>query len=207
MKINLSGVENILFDLGRVLLNLDFEASANAFEELNLSADALNIGMVFSDPVFLNFEVGETTPAEFRNRVRQILCNPHAADRQIDNAWYAMVLDIPEKRVHMLKNLAKTRKLYLFSNTNVIHTFRFKRDFREKHGFEFSSLFIKDFYSHDIQQRKPDLSAFQKVIQLAGIKPEKSLFIDDLKENVEGAQKAGMRAFLLESGMEISDML
>ena len=74
MKINLSGVENILFDLGRVLLNLDFEASANAFEELNLSADALNIGMVFSDPVFLNFEVGETTPAEFRNRVRQIRC-------------------------------------------------------------------------------------------------------------------------------------
>ena len=70
MKINLSSVKNILFDLGKVLLNLDFQASVSAFEKLNLSAEALDIGMVFADPVFLNFETGQTTAEEFKDRVR-----------------------------------------------------------------------------------------------------------------------------------------
>ncbi len=207
MKINLSSVKNILFDLGKVLLNLDFQASVSAFEKLNLSAEALDIGMVFADPVFLNFETGQTTAEEFKDRVRGILNNPAATGQQIEEAWYAMVLDIPEKRVQMLKWLAENYDLFLFSNTNVIHTQRFKNEFREQYGFEFSSLFTRDFYSHDIQERKPDLSAFRKVTELSGINPEETLFIDDLKPNIDGAQKAGFKTFWLEDGMEIADLL
>lgn len=207
MKINLSSVKNILFDLGKVLLNLDFQASVSAFEKLNLSAEALDIGMVFADPVFLNFETGQTTAEEFKGRVRGILNNPDATRQQIEEAWYAMVLDIPEKRVQMLKRLAKNYDLFLFSNTNVIHTHRFKDEFREQYGFEFSSLFTRDFYSHDIQERKPDLSAFRKVTELSGINPEETLFIDDLKPNIDGAQKAGFKTFWLEDGMEIAELL
>lgn len=205
MKNDFPAVRNIVFDLGRVLLNLDFEASVSAFEKLNHAGSPLNIEMVFSDPLFLNFEIGQITPEQFRKRVREILNNPAATDRQIDDAWYAMVLDIPERRVQMLKELAETHAVYLFSNTNPIHTQRFISGFKKQYGFDFSSLFIKDFYSHDIQARKPDVTAFQKVIELAGINARETLFIDDLKENVEGARQAGLKAFWLQSGMEISD--
>ncbi len=142
----------------------------------------------------------------FRNRVRKVLKNPAATDRQIDDAWYAMILDIPEDRVNTVQKLQENYNVYLFSNTNKIHIDRLHPEFKKQHGIDFPSLFIKDFYSHEIHERKPDLSSFNKVIELAGINPERTLFVDDLEKNIIGAQKAGLQTFWLKEGLEIREV-
>ena len=65
---------------------------------------------------------------------------------------------------------------------------------------------MKDFYSHEIHERKPDLISYQKVIDLAGINPEESIFIDDLEKNIIGAQQSGLKTFWLKEGMEMVDI-
>jgi putative hydrolase of the HAD superfamily len=206
MKPNLTKIKNIVFDLGNVLLNLDFDASIRAFQKLGLNSEVVNREQAYADPVFYELEVGKTTPEKFRSRVRQVLKNMDATDRQIDDGWCAMIRDIPAKRVGMLKELANKFNVYLFSNTNAIHINRLHNEFREMHGIEFSSLFVKDFYSHEIHERKPDLASYLKVIELSGIIPEETLFVDDLEKNILGAEKAGLKTFWLKDGMEVAEV-
>jgi putative hydrolase of the HAD superfamily len=206
MKIDLTNIKNIIFDLGKVLLNLDFNASVVAFQKLGLKTDVLDNKQAYSDPVFYELEVGKVTPKEFCNRVRKVLNNQDATDLQIEDAWYSMILDVPANRVKVVQELSKTYNVYLFSNTNKIHIERLHRAFKAEHGIDFPSLFVKDYYSHEIHERKPDLSSYQKVIELAGINPEESIFIDDLEKNIIGAQQSGLKTFWLKEGMEMTDI-
>lgn len=206
MRTDLSQVKSIIFDLGNVLLNLDFDASVKAFHELGLSREVLNRQQAYADPVFYNLEVGKISPADFRSRVRQLLNNPRATDQQIDDAWYAMILDIPKERVETLQRLRKTHRLFLFSNTNAIHIGRLLPGFKKTYGFDFPSLFEKAFYSHEVGARKPDLEAYEKVIGLSGVVPGETLFVDDLEKNILAAEKAGLRTFWLKEGMEMSEL-
>lgn len=207
MKINLTGVENIIFDLGNVIVNLDFDATIKAFRKLGSDSDVMNHKNSYANSTFYNIETGRISTAEFFANIRTILNNPKITDNQINDAWCAMFLDTPAKRVKKLQKLSDNYNLYVFSNTNKLHIDRFVDDFRKEHGIEFSPLFKKIFYSHDIHARKPDISAFEKVIELSGVKPEETLFIDDLEQNIEGAQKTGMKTFWLKKGMKMEDLL
>ncbi|TNF39629.1 MAG: HAD family phosphatase [Bacteroidetes bacterium] len=206
MRPDLTNIKNIIFDLGKVLLNLDFNASIAAFQQLGLKNDVLDNKQAYSDPVFYELEVGKVTPAEFCNRVRKVLNNSAATDSQIEDAWYSMILDIPANRVKVVQELSKNYNVYLFSNTNQIHIDRLHRAFKAEHGIDFPSLFVKDFYSHEINARKPDLISYQKVIELSGINPEESIFIDDLEKNIVGAQQSGLKTFWLKEGMELTEV-
>jgi putative hydrolase of the HAD superfamily len=204
MQIDLTNIKNIIFDLGKVLLNLDFNASIVAFQKLGLKTDVLDNKQAYSDPVFYELEVGKITPKEFCNRVRKVLNNPNATDSQIEDAWFAMILDIPASRVKVVQELNKNYNVYLFSNTNKIHIDRLHSAFKDEHGIDFPSLFVKDFYSHEIHERKPDINSYKKVIELSGINPEVSIFIDDLEKNIIGAQQSGLKTFWLQDGMELT---
>jgi len=206
MKPDLTNIKNIVFDLGKVLLNLDINASISAFKKLGMESEVITPQQAYTDPVFYDLEVGHISPESFRKRIRQILKNTDISDIHIDDAWCAMLLDIPDYRVKLIKTLGKKFNLYLFSNTNAIHITRFHRKFREDHGIEFPSLFTEIYYSHEIHERKPDLTAYLKVLELSGINPGQSLFIDDLEKNVEGASRAGMRTFWLKNGMEVAGL-
>jgi putative hydrolase of the HAD superfamily len=206
MKPDLTNIKNIIFDLGKVLLNLDFNASIVAFQKLGLNKDVLDNQQAYSDPVFYELEVGKVTPKEFCSRVRNVLNNQDATDLQIEDAWYAMILDIPASRVKVVQELGKNYNVYLFSNTNKIHIDRLHRAFKAEHGIDFPSLFVKDYYSHEIHERKPDLLSYQKVIELSGINPDESIFIDDLEKNIIGAQQSGLKTFWLKEGMELKEL-
>lgn len=206
MKPDLTNIKNIIFDLGKVLLNLDFNASIVAFQNLGLKNDVFDSKHGYSDPVFHELEVGKISQEEFCSRVRILINNPNATDSQIEDAWFAMIRDIPANRVKVVQQLSKQYNVYLFSNTNQIHIERVHRKFKTDHGVDFSSLFVKDYYSHEIHECKPHLSSYEKVIELSGINPEESIFIDDLEKNIIGAQKAGLKTFWLKDGMEMAEI-
>jgi putative hydrolase of the HAD superfamily len=206
MKVDLTNIKNIILDLGNVLLNLDFDASIKAFQKLGSNGEILDHKNAYADPIFYQLEIGKVAPKEFRNKVREILNYKDATDTQIDDAWYAMILDIPAKRVEAVKRLAKEYKVFLFSNTNQIHIDNLRTEFKAAHGFDFPTLFETAFYSHEIHERKPDLSSFEKVIKLSGVNPQETLFVDDLEKNIIGAENAGLKTLWLKQGMEMSEL-
>ncbi|MCG6191311.1 HAD family hydrolase [Maribellus maritimus] len=206
MNPDLTNIKNIIFDLGNVLLNLDFDASIEAFQKIGLNDEVINRKHAYSDPVFYALEVGKVTTEEFSNQVRRVINNPLATNKQIEDAWYAMIKEIPANRVKVVQELNKSFNVYLFSNTNEIHIRRLHKEFKDQHGIDFPSLFTKDFYSHEIQDRKPDLESFKKVIELSGVNPGETLFVDDLEPNILSAQKAGLQTLWLKKGMEMAEI-
>jgi len=202
---DLSGIKNIIFDLGGVLLNLDPGKTLRAFKELGLSDIVEENVWSFRHEVFILMEKGLIADEDFIAGVKQLL-PVGVTDKQIEEAWTAMLLDIPEVRVRIVLNLKKHFNTYLFSNTNTIHVKKFQDDFRKAHHTELCSLFVKYYYSNEIKLRKPDIQSFAKVIQLARVQPQETLFIDDSEENIKAAQQAGLKTIWLQPNMKLEEL-
>lgn len=202
MKINIKEKDNIIFDLGGVILDLDFQASKQAFAEIGLVNDQLE----FSGPVFNKFQKGEISDGQFRTWVKEYAGYPDLIDKQIDDAWCKMLVGIPKKRVDKIIELRGREKVFLFSNTNGIHISYLERWFMQEFGFSFSSIFDGVAYSHQIKEAKPSEQSFLKIIEIFQIVPARTLFVDDNEENTIGALKAGIDSFWLKPGLDIAEL-
>ena len=106
-----------------------------------------------------------------------------------------------------LKQLKNKYKLFLLSNTNVIHQVAFNKIFKNTvEKTSFNSLFNKAYYSHEIGLRKPDAAAYQYVLNENRLQPQETLFIDDTPGNIEGAKVVGMPTILLTKGVKIENL-
>lgn len=198
-------VKNIIFDLGGVLLNLDVAQTRNAFIKLGLSQidELFRIG--HAESFFKDYEVGTISDEEFVEKARQ-LSLPGTSSSQVIAAWNVMLLDFPAERVQFLDELKNKYRLFLFSNTNAIHLKYFHKSYQDVYGKAMDDLFEKAYYSHVINQRKPDVAAFEYVINDSKLNAGETLFIDDALVNVEGARMAGLQAIHLTNGKTILDL-
>jgi HAD superfamily hydrolase (TIGR01509 family) len=199
-------VKNIIFDLGGVILNLDFAAAEKAFTEIGFEdfKDVFGGGHVTS--FIKDYEVGTIDDDQFVKEIRNLTKNQND-DRLAIAAWNAMLVDFPKERIEFLKGLKKKYRLFLFSNTNSIHLQSFRKNFSENFDKEiFDELFEKTYYSHEIKLRKPTRESFEFVVKDAGLIAAETLFVDDMLVNVEGARKAGLQAVQVEPGKSILDL-
>lgn len=192
-------LENILFDLGGVLLNIDMGKTRSAFALLGWREEDWKGITRNGNLLFENLETGLDSPAHFRKEVRKILpSNP--SDSEIDNAWNAMLINFPPEIIEYLVILRSRYRLYLLSNTNALHLQRFSEIFEQSYGYSISRLFEKCYYSHEIGFRKPNPEAFTFILKDASLDPGKTLFVDDLKNNTDTAASLGMKTLLIEAG-------
>ena len=199
------GIKNIIFDLGGVLLDIDAKRTIHAFRELGMPDLIKPGGWGYRHEVFLQMEQGKISEEKFRAGIRELLPSP-VSDEAIDAAWCAMIIDYAPEKIELLKQLQDDYQLYLFSNTNSIHIRHFQGLFARKFGHSLADLFVKNYYSSDIQLRKPALESYQFVLKDAAIQPSETLFIDDSKENVSSAQQADLHAVWLDSEMNLLEL-
>lgn len=192
---NLYGIENIIFDLGGILLNTDRELTEQAFRELAPEKYEAAFATLEEDGVFEKFETGQLSVEDFRKAFKAQF--PEITDEQIDEAWNKMILDIPVEHLDLLKTLKPHFHVYLLSNTNPIHIEKLNNDIKEKHGIEegLAAFFDEIYLSFEMKLRKPNYEAFEYVLHDKGMLPENSFFIDDLAQNVVAAEGAGIHAY------------
>lgn len=201
----IQGIRHIIFDLGGVLLNLDYNLTEKAFVDLGIK----NFNEIYSQlkqtPLFDKLEIGEMSRKEFVAAVQQLVAIP-LTEEQIYMAWNAMLLDFPIRRLQILQQLRLHYDLVLLSNTNEIHEEAFNKILQGNHGMPNIGVFFDKVYlSHRVGMRKPDTEIFQRILDDTGFKPEYTLFIDDSPQHIEGAKKLGIQTIYLEKGMTIED--
>ena len=189
-------IKNIIFDLGGVLLNIDFKKTGDAFTALGVENFSQYFTQYHAHPLFKDLETGSIDDHKFYHSVREI-GKIKAGNEEIDKAWNAMLLDFPMERVKKLQSLSNNYRLFLFSNTNAIHHAAFQRLFTKEFGFEFDSLFEKAWYSHLIGHRKPSTESFQFVLRDGNLHAPETLFVDDTLPNVQAASQVGLNAVLV----------
>lgn len=205
-SINPDEIKHILFDLGGVLLNIDYNQTIDAFKKLGI----VDFDAIYSQSkqsgLFNDFEKGLISEDAFIWELSQKIPKG-VKEEQVVMAWNAMLLNFPADRVSLLTRLKDRYNLFLFSNTNEIHFNSFNGMFKNSYDFAFSNLFKKDYYSHLIGMRKPDHESFNYILTEENINAQEILFIDDSEQHVESAQKLGINAVLLKKGTEIEDLL
>ena len=162
---NFASLKNILFDMGGVIINLNVSATLEAFYNMGFPADLLNYPENFNTDLFYKYETGQTTTEEFRNSIRKET-GITFEDSVFDDAWRAMLLDIPRERIELIKQLSTKYDLYILSNTSELHTPVFEKLFLQNGGVSMKDLFKKCFYSNEIGYHKPDNSSFRFVLEL-----------------------------------------
>lgn len=199
-------IQNIIFDLGGVLLNLDMEKTRSAFLNLGMrNFDAL-YSQSKQSGLFDLFDCGKISEQEFRFALKKQLPE-QVRDEEIDFAWNAMLLDLPAERLDLLSSLGKKYRLFLLSNTNEIHVSAFSKYLNSTFGIiDFSPYFENWYYSCRIGKRKPNADAFEQVLQENNLHPSETLFIDDSIQHVEGANKIGIKGIFLAPGKTILDL-
>lgn len=193
-----SGVKNIIFDLGGVIINLSVEKTHQAFAALSgLSVNEIK-SMVHHGAFFHDYERGLISDAEFRTHLRESL-RLTVSDVQLDAAWNAMLLDIPIERINLLVRLKEKFSLYLLSNTNNIHLQCFNDIVKNLTGQPFIDYYFhRAYYSHLLKISKPDVAIYNHVLLQNGLRAEETIFLDDNKDNLTGANKAGIKTFHVE---------
>ena len=201
-----ASIKNIIFDFGGVILNIDYKLTEIAFAKLGLTDFAGIYSQATQKELFDEFEKGLIPSADFRREVKKYI-KQVVSDAQIDTAWNAMLLDLPEERIKLLDKLKKNYRIFLLSNTNEIHFTAFSSYMKNKFKRDiFSEVFEKYYVSHKVKMRKPDAEIFELVVQENKLRKEETLFIDDSIQHIEGAKKTGLNALLLEKEKTILDI-
>ncbi|PKQ62868.1 hypothetical protein BZG02_11785 [Labilibaculum filiforme] len=202
-----NSIPNIIFDLGGVLLNIDTDQAVKSFKEIGLTDVNLVKKEYETNGLFDRLEKGMISADEFRCEIRAHM-KSEVTDEQINKAWCSMLLDLPYERLDLLMKLKKNHRLFLLSNTSIIHWETFIKMIQEVHGLCFSDLFEKCYCSQDMGLRKPDPKIYTTVLEKEGLIASETLFIDDMLTNIEAAQLVGMRTHHLdlEKGERIVDL-
>ena len=187
--------KNIIFDLGNVLVKLNPEGCIGAFKAIGMGE------LVDSNPqsegmkLMGKLGVGMITTEAFCDAARE-LTGTDVTNEDIIDAANKMLVEIPDYKKERLLQLKKAGyRLFLLSNTIDVHW-----GYCVEHLFPYQNHGVEDYFEHCfLSQRmhlaKPDAHIYEEVIRQANIYPDETLFIDDLKENCEAAEKLGIHTF------------
>lgn len=181
-------LKNIIFDFGNVIMNYNPDEILNHYELRPSDHDLLR-KIIFESKEWSEIDAGKITEKEateiFIDRVPGKL---KIKVKQIMATWPENV-DFYEPVFNYMEKLRQDGyKIYGLSNTGMQFANFVKNS-------EMGNYFDGYVFSAQEKLMKPDRRIYEKLIARYILKPEESLFIDDLKANTNAAKKLGMQAF------------
>ncbi len=197
--------ENILFDLGNVLVRIHRDrAYARLTPKLSpslkklLETDRKQFEQIFSSNV-AQLETGSISFPEFHRLMIRAL-GVDFSNVEFLEIW-CDIFYLDRNMVNLGAALSKKYRTLLVSNTSEAH-YRWIADrFPEVAFFNDAAL------SYELGVMKPYPEYYEQAVKKFGINPHRSVFIDDTEENVEGAMRAGMKGIVFKDRLQLMDQL
>ena len=192
----------LLFDLGRVVLDIDFSKVVACWAG-HAGCEPAHLAGRFSwrDEFYQRHEKGEISDGEFFAALRAAL-GVDLSDAQFLEGWNKIFAGEMPGMAKLLARAAQRLPLYAFSNTNNAHVEHFSEQYADVLG-HFREIFL----SSAIGLRKPDAEAYDHVVKAIGVPAERIVFFDDLAENIAAARKRGLIAIHVTSPGEVAKSL
>ncbi len=181
-------VKAVLLDMGKVLVDYDHERGWGALGALLGAPGGAVRDHMLEKGLIPAHDRGDIRPAEFR----QAVCEPFGPTLpapDFDLAWGDIFTPIPGT-LELVSRLHGRIPMVLLSNTDPLH-WAFIQE-----RFDFPCFLTGAVLSFQERCLKPEPGIYLAAAQRAGCRPEECLFFDDRPDNVEGAQRVGIRAHL-----------
>jgi putative hydrolase of the HAD superfamily len=191
----------LLFDLGRVVLDIDFNNTLARWA-VDAGCTPADLAARFPrDETYLRHERGEISDAEFFAGLRTSL-GVGLSDAQFLDGWNAIFIGEMPGIALQLARAARRLPLYAFSNTNPAHAEYLTKTYAGVLG-HFREIFL----SPAIGLRKPDTAAYDHVVKAIGVPAARIVFFDDSADNIEGARNRGLQAVHVTSPDDVAGAL
>jgi putative hydrolase of the HAD superfamily len=178
----------LLFDLGRVVLDISFDQVMRVWAGHAGCAPADLAGRFVVNDHFRDHEIGRIDDAAFFASLRASL-GIGITDEQFLEGWNAIFAGEIPGIAEQLARAGQRMPLYAFSNTNPPHVEHFSKVYADVLG-HFREIFL----SSTIGFRKPDLEAYDHVVKAIGVPASRIVFFDDSADNIAGARAYGLNA-------------
>ncbi len=192
-------VDALLFDLGRVVIDLDFARAFACWAGHARCEPRLFEDQFGRDISHRRHEVGEIDTREYFADLKASFDVDISYDQFIEG-WNAIFIGEVPGMADLLKRAARQLPLYAFTNTNPDHELVWSTRFPD-----ILANFKEIFVSSTIRLRKPDAAAFDHVVKAIGVPAERIVFFDDMIENVEGARARGLQAVHVRSSADVAN--
>ena len=188
-------IDNIIFDLGGVVITLDRDRACSALASLGVDDAWTLLGLYRQEEPFLGLETGETPAGEFFDIMRSRM-KPGVSDKDITTAFNEFLVNLPVKRLEMLRRMRMAGyRIFMLSNTNpVMFNSWIDRAFRQEGG-TVNDYFDGVVVSFEELMCKPDVKIFETLMRRYGLNPSETLMLDDSDKNCRAAAEAGAHAF------------
>jgi len=192
-------IKTIFFDIDGVLLNIHPERTIKQLSDVTKITEQ-EIEAAFPEEEHHRYERGEMSGSEFFKAVkRELPISNNLTEEKFWQAWSLLVGEETEV-VNTMNKLTTKYPVWLLSNTNPYHIL-------EEERFKLFDKITGGIYSFEVGSRKPEEDIYFKALEIAGVTAEKSLFIDDLIENVEMARSLNMNAIQFKSISDLNEQL
>lgn len=188
-------IKTLIFDLGNVIISFDHNRIVQQIEKYCPYKSDEIYQRILTSSITQDYNLGKISSLEFFDAVKNQL-NLQIEFAEFSNIWNSTFDLKPILSEQMFKKLSETYRLMLLSDTNELH-FEFIRQ-----NFPILNYFDNFVLSYQLGVLKPSPEIFLAAVKKAGCLPEECFFTDDVKGNVEGAQKAGIKAFHFVSAQE-----
>ena len=186
-------IKAIIFDFGGPIV--DWEAGMNAVyrkheDHRNLERDTLH--KFFSDYIVGGLVGDFHIVADFYEKTKPSIDMTVEELNEVLNEANSTMYVRPE-RISYTEELRKKYKIALLSNfTNGLEKFL-------EEVFNIYHLFDLVVSSYNLKIKKPDPRIYEYALEKLGIQPEEAIFIDDLEENVKGAEAVGIKGIIFKN--------
>ncbi|MGY8683155.1 HAD family phosphatase [Bradyrhizobium sp. UFLA05-153] len=192
----------LLFDLGRVVLDIDFSKAITCWAgHAGCEPQSIVARYVRDSEAYRLHEMGKISDEAYFDSLRRSL-GIEISDAQFLEGWNAIFAGEMPDIANLLPRAAQHVPLYAFSNTNRPHVEYFSKEYADVLG-HFRDLYL----SSSIGLRKPDAESFDHVVAAIGLPAQRIVFFDDLAENVEGARARGLTAVHVTSPRDVGEAL
>ncbi|MDP1864897.1 HAD-IA family hydrolase [Bradyrhizobium sp.] len=196
-----ASADALLFDLGRVVLDIDFNKALACWAGHAGCTPADLAGSFIVDDSYRHHETGAIDDAAFFQNLRGSL-GIALSDDQFLEGWNAIFTGEMPGIAPLLARAAKRMPLFAFSNTNPPHVAHFSKTYPDVLG-HFREIFL----SSTIGLRKPDAAAYDHVVKAIGVPAQRIVFFDDSADNIAGARARELIAVHVTSPDDVAKAL
>ena len=194
-------IEGLIFDLGGVVIDVDFDQALQIWaQHSRLPIEGLRARFKM-DVEYECHERGEIDAHQYFSHLRNLL-ELEADDAEISTGWNSIFGGEITETVNDILAIRSRLPCFAFSNSNPTHQITWMADYPRA-----VSSFHKIFVSSELGYRKPERESFEAIAKATGINLAAMLFFDDTVENVVGAREAGLQAVHVKTPADITHAL
>jgi HAD superfamily hydrolase (TIGR01509 family) len=192
----------IIFDIGRVLIRVDLQRALEGLSDGLPLSPAEVWSAIENDPRWPDWQEGRISARDWHLHLSKRLGAPLTFE-QFTTAWNLSLDPQPLHDLSFFEKLAKRYRLGLLSNTDPIHVAKLESTYD---FFRFFPPAVR-IYSCAVGASKPNPLIYREALRACQVRADQTLYIDDIPEYVEAAQRLGMSGIPFRSpGQLYADM-